>query len=107
LACTAAIAVLDIMKVEKLMENTEKVGNYLIEELNKIPQIKEVRGTGLIIGIEFEQPVKEIRSKLLFDKKIFTGVSGLNTIRLLPPLCLSLSDAKSFVDSLKEVIQTL
>lgn len=107
LACTAAIAVLDIMKVEKLMENTEKVGNYLIEELNKIPQIKEVRGTGLIIGIEFEQPVKEIRSKLLFDKKVFTGVSGLNTIRLLPPLCLSLSDAKSFIDSLKEVIQTL
>ena len=53
------------------MENTEKVGNYLIEELNKIPQIKEVRGTGLIIGIEFEQPVKEIRSKLLFDKKVF------------------------------------
>ena len=104
LACVAAIAVLDIMKVEKLMENTLKIGDYLIEELNKIPQIKEVRGQGLIIGIEFEHPVKDIRNSLLFDKKIFTGVSGTNTIRLLPPLCLSKSDAKLFIDSLKEVI---
>jgi acetylornithine/N-succinyldiaminopimelate aminotransferase len=106
LACTAAIAVLDIIKVERLMENAEKIGNYLIEELNKIPQIKEVRGMGLIIGIEFEKPVKEIRSKLLFDKKIFTGVSGTNTIRLLPPLCLSKSDANLFLNSFKEVINS-
>lgn len=106
LACTAAIAVLDIMKVERLMENAEKIGNYLIEELKKIPQIKEVRGLGLIIGIEFEQPIKEIRSKLLFDKKIFTGVTGTNTIRLLPPLCLSKSDANLFLNSFKEVINS-
>jgi acetylornithine aminotransferase len=106
LACTAAIAVLDIIKVEHLVENSEKIGNYLIEELNKIPQIKEVRGVGLMIGIEFEQPVKEIRSRLLFDKKIFTGASGTNVIRLLPPLCLSKSDANLFLAAFKEVIQS-
>lgn len=107
LACTAAIAVLDIMKVEHLMENAQKIGSYLIEELKKIPQVKEVRGQGLIIGIEFEQPIKEIRSQLLFDKKIFTGVTGTNIIRLLPPLCLSKSDANIFLTSFKEVIQSV
>ena len=106
LACTAAIAVLDIIKVERLLENAQKTGDYLIEELNKIPQIKEVRGLGLMIGIEFEQPVNELRKTLLFDKKIFTGVSGANTIRLLPPLCLSKSDATSFLVKFKEVIQS-
>ncbi|MHB9140452.1 MAG: aminotransferase class III-fold pyridoxal phosphate-dependent enzyme, partial [Paludibacter sp.] len=99
--------VLDIIKVERLIENTEKIGNYLIEELKQIPQVKEVRGLGLMIGIEFDQPVKEIRNRLLFDKKIFTGVSGTNIIRLLPPLCLSKSDATSFLESFKEVIQSV
>jgi acetylornithine/N-succinyldiaminopimelate aminotransferase len=107
LACTAGIAVLDVMKVEHLTENAEKIGDYMIAELNQIPQIKEVRGLGLMIGIEFEQPIKEIRSQLLFDKKIFTGVTGTNTIRLLPPLCLSKSDANSFLTSFKEVIQNV
>ena len=106
LACTAAIAVLDIIKVERLLENAQKIGDYLIDELKKIPQIKEVRGLGLMIGIEFEQPVNELRKTLLFDKKIFTGVSGANTIRLLPPLCLSKSDATSFLVKFKEVIQS-
>lgn len=106
LACTAAISVLDIIKVERLMENTEKIGNYLIEELKKMPQIKEVRGLGLMIGIEFNQPAKEIRNRLLFEKKIFTGASGTNIIRLLPPLCLSKSDANTFLDSLKGIIQS-
>ena len=104
LACTAAIAVLDIIKVEHLLENAEKIGNYLMDELKKIPQIKEVRGLGLMIGIEFEQSAKEIRNRLLFEKKIFTGASGTNVIRLLPPLCLSKSDANSFLASFKEVI---
>ena len=104
LACTAAIAVLDIFKVEHLQENAEKIGNYLMDELKKIPQIKEVRGLGLMIGIEFDQPVKELRSRLLFEKKIFTGASGTNVIRLLPPLCLSKSDANSFLASFKEII---
>ena len=107
LACTAAIAVLDIIKVEHLMENAQKIGSYLMDELKKIPQIKEVRGQGLIIGIEFDQSIKEIRSKLLFDKKIFTGVTGTNIIRLLPPLCLSKSDANLFLNSFKEVIHSV
>jgi len=106
LACTAAIAVLDIFKVEHLQENAEKIGNYLMDELKKIPQIKEVRGLGLMIGIEFDQPVKEMRNRLLFEKKIFTGASGTNVIRLLPPLCLSKSDANSFLASFKEIILT-
>ncbi len=104
LACVAAIAVLDILKVEHLMENAEKIGNYLMDELKKIPQIKDVRGLGLMIGMEFEKPVKELRNKLLFEKKIFTGASGTNIIRLLPPLCLSKSDANLFLNSFKEVI---
>lgn len=104
LACTAAIAVLDILKAEHLIANAEKIGQYIRNELNKIPQIKEVRGLGLMIGMEFEQPVKEIRNRLLFEKKIFTGVSGTNTIRLLPPLCLSKSDADLFLESFNEII---
>ena len=106
LACTAAIAVLDIMKVEHLMDNALKIGNYLMDELKKIPQIKEVRGLGLMIGIEFDQPIKEIRSRLLFEKKIFTGASGTNIIRLLPPLCLSKSDADAFLINFRQVIET-
>jgi len=107
LACTAAIAVLDIIKVEHLVENAAKIGDYLMEELAKIPQVKEVRGLGLMIGIEFEQPIKEIRSRLLFEKKIFTGASGNNVIRLLPPLCLSKSDANLFLTSFKEILQSV
>lgn len=104
LACTAGIAVLDVMKAEHLMENAQKIGDFLISELRQIPQIKEVRGLGLMIGIEFEQPIKELRSKLLFEKKIFTGASGTNTIRLLPPLCLSKADAQYFLDQFKSLL---
>jgi acetylornithine aminotransferase len=97
LGCAAAIAVLDIMVSENLMENATKVGEFLVTELKKIPQIKEVRGMGLMIGLEFEEPVKEVRSKLLFEQKVFTGVSGSNVIRLLPPLTLSMDEAKEFL----------
>lgn len=104
LACAAAIAVLDVMKAENLVENARKTGDYIIEELKKIPQIKEVRGLGLMIGIEFEQPIAALRKSLLFNKKIFTGVTGTNVIRLLPPLCLSKQDANSFITKFKEAI---
>ena len=97
LACAAAIAVLEIMEQEQLIENAAKVGSYLLEELHKLPGIKEIRGRGLMIGIEFEQSIKELRSKLLFEEKVFTGVAGTNTIRLLPPLCLSMDEAKDFM----------
>ena len=104
LACAAGIAVLDVMKQDSLVENAAKVGAYLMEELKKFPQIKEVRGQGLMIGMEFEEPIKDIRRKLLFEKKVFTGVSGTNVIRLLPPLCLSMEEAEEFLKRFKEVL---
>lgn len=105
LGCAAAIAVLDVMKEENLIENAAKVGTHLMEELKSFKGIKEVRGLGLMIGMEFEEPIKEIRSKLLFEQKVFTGVSGTNVIRLLPPLCLSIAEADDFLDRLHKVIK--
>lgn len=104
LACAAAIAVLDIMENEKLLDNAKNIGDYLIDELAKLPGIKEIRGRGLMIGIEFEGSIKEIRSRLLFEEKVFTGVAGTNTIRLLPPLCLTLEEAKDFMQRFKRVL---
>lgn len=104
LACAAALAVLDVMENENLIENAARVGKFLMDECSNIPQIKEVRGRGLMIGLEFDQPIKEIRQALLYDKHIFTGVSGTNVIRLLPPLCLSMEEAESFIEALKTVI---
>ena len=104
LACAAAIAVLDIMKEESLIENAKKVGAFLMEELRKIPGIKELRGRGLMIGIEFEEPIKEIRNRLLFEEKVFTGVAGTNTIRLLPPLCLTKEEAAEFISCFRKVL---
>ena len=105
LACAAAIAVLDVMKQDALVENAAKVGAYLMEELKKFPQIKEVRGQGLMIGMEFDEPIKDIRKKLLFEQKVFTGVSGTNVIRLLPPLCLSMDEAAEFLARFKKVLE--
>lgn len=104
LACAAAQAVLDVIEDEKLLENVNKVGDYLMTELKKFPTIKEVRGKGLMIGIEFEEPIKEIRTKLLFEEHVFTGVSGTNVIRLLPPLSLSMEQAQEFIARLHKVI---
>lgn len=103
LACAAAIAVLDVMKEENLVENAAKVGAHLLEELKGFKGIKEVRGRGLMIGMEFEEPIKELRQKLLFEEKVFTGVSGTNVIRLLPPLCLSMNEADEFLNRLHHV----
>jgi acetylornithine aminotransferase len=97
LACAAAIAVLDIMEKERLVENAARVGAYLQDELKRIPRIREVRGKGLMIGIDFAESVKELRNRLLFDEKVFTGVAGTNTIRLLPPLCLTRDEAADFL----------
>ncbi|MGM9758811.1 MAG: aspartate aminotransferase family protein [Parabacteroides sp.] len=104
LACAAAIAVLDIMQEEQLVDNAAKVGTYLMNELKQLPGIKEIRGRGLMIGIEFEQSIKEIRSKLLFEEHVFTGVAGTNTIRLLPPLCLTMEEAADFLTRFKKVL---
>lgn len=104
LACSAALAVLDVMEREGLVENAARVGGYLLEELKKFPQIKEVRGRGLMIGLEFEEPIKELRLKLLKEQHVFTGVSGTNVIRLLPPLCLSMEEAGEFLERFKKAL---
>lgn len=104
LGCAGAIAVLDIIEKENLIQNAAEVGAFLLDELGKISGIKEVRGRGLMIGLEFEQPIKEIRSKLLFEQHVFTGVAGTNTIRLLPPLCLTMADAQEFLTRFKKCL---
>ena len=104
LACAAACAVLDVMRDEHLVDNAARVGQYLIDRLREIPQIKEVRGKGLMIGLEFDQPVKELRHKLLFEQHVFTGASGTNVIRLLPPLSLSQEQADCFIGKLKNIL---
>ena len=105
LACAAAIAVLDIMEKEQLIENTRKVGSFIANELRQFDRIKEIRGRGLMIGIEFEESVRDIRNKLLFEEKIFTGVAGANIIRLLPPLCLTMTEAEDFITRFRKVLQ--
>ncbi|HJB73504.1 MAG TPA: aminotransferase class III-fold pyridoxal phosphate-dependent enzyme [Candidatus Barnesiella merdigallinarum] len=104
LACAAACTVLDVMRDEHLVDNAARVGQYLIDRLREIPQIKEVRGKGLMIGLEFDQPVKELRHKLLFEQHVFTGASGTNVIRLLPPLSLSQEQADCFIGKLKNIL---
>ena len=104
LACAAATAVIDVMEQEKLVENAASVGSYLLEQLRGIPGPKEVRGIGLMIGMEFEQPIRELRSRLLFEEHIFTGISGTNVIRLLPPLCVTRADADKFLESYRKVL---
>jgi len=107
LACAAGLAVLEVMEQEQLIDNAALVGNYLLENLQHIPQIKDVRGVGLMIGLEFEQPIKAIRHQLLFEKHIFTGVSGTQIIRLLPPLTLSIEQADRFLEAFNEVLSDL
>lgn len=104
LACAAALAVIDVIEKDHLTENAAQVGQYLLQQLKTFPQIKDVRGRGLMIGLEFEEPVKEIRNKLLYEEKVFTGVSGTNVIRLLPPLCLSIEQADEFLQRFKKVL---
>lgn len=104
LAMAAANAVLDIIKEENILANVSEVGGYLLNNIPKSPRIKEVRGCGLMLGIEFNEPVAEIRKKLLFEKHIFTGVAGANMIRLLAPLVLKKEQAEEFVKALKEVL---
>ena len=130
LACAAALAVLDVMEGEGLIENARKVGEYLINNLKnecKLPAdvdsnpysslsgeaetrhsslIKDVRGRGLMIGIELDVPYKEIRQRLLFDEHVFTGCAGTNVLRLLPPLCLSMEEAETFLEKFKKVINS-
>ncbi len=108
LACVAALAVLEVMKEEKLMENSTYVGNYLIGELKKIAGVKEVRGRGLMIGIELEFPCGDVRNSLIFDHKIFTGSSSdKNTMRLLSALNLQKQEAEFFLNAFKDVMSKM
>jgi acetylornithine aminotransferase len=106
LACASALAVLDVMEEENLVENARIVGDYLIEKLKELqktePHIVEVRGRGLMIGIELDIPYKEIRTRLVKEQHCFTGCAGTNVLRLLPPLCLTKADADDFIERLKK-----
>ena len=111
LACTAALAVLDVIEDEHLVENAAKVGNYLIGELKNLQQtnkhIVDVRGEGLMIGIEYDQPIKALRNALVHDEHMFTGAASTNILRLLPPLTLSFDEAKQAVEHIKRVSEAL
>ena len=106
LACAAAIAVLDVMKDEQLVKNAALVGEHLMKRLKEanLPHVADVRGRGLMIGIELDMPYKEVRSALLFKEYCFTGCSGTNVIRLLPPLCLTIEQADQFVEKFTKVL---
>ena len=104
LGCAAALAVLDVMESEHLVENAARVGEHLLQELRTLPGIREVRGKGLMLGMEFDRPVKELRNRLIYDHHVFTGASGTNVIRLLPPLCLTVGEADEFVENLKAAL---
>ncbi|MDR3220224.1 MAG: aspartate aminotransferase family protein [Dysgonamonadaceae bacterium] len=104
LACAAANAVIDVIREENLIENAAEVGAYLMTELKNIPRIKEVRGYGLMIGLEFEEPIKPMRDRLLAEEKVFTGVTGAHVFRLLPPLCVSKEEVDEFLKRFKKVI---
>jgi acetylornithine/N-succinyldiaminopimelate aminotransferase len=102
LACAAAIAVLDVIKDENLIQKAQELGEYTLAKLKPLVEngkIKEVRGKGLMIGIELENPIKEIREKLIFEDKIFTGASGAKTIRLLPSLNVKKEELDRFLDA--------
>lgn len=110
LGCAGALAVLDVIEEEHLVENAAKVGQFLLDTLTaemkagNLPHVVDVRGQGLMIGIELDIPYKEPRTRLIKEQHCFTGCSGTNVIRLLPPLCLSMEEAQMFVDKLKAVL---
>ena len=108
LACAAAISVLDVMEKEKLMNNVNEVSAYFFKRIKEIPQIKKVKGKGLMLGVEFDFEVAEIRKKMIFDKHIFTGgAANKRLLRILPPLSVSKSQIEVFVDVLKEVLNEI
>ena len=114
LACSAALAVLDVMEQEHLVENACEVGTYLMEKIHELKKTREnkqdgvtitdVRGRGLMIGIDLSVPHKEVRSRLIHDEHVFTGCAGQNTLRLLPPLCLKKADADLFIKKFEQTL---
>ena len=108
LACAAALAVLDVFESEHLVENAHEVGEYLIAQLKELqktePHITDVRGRGLMIGIDLDIPHKDVRQPLIYQEHCFTGCAGTNILRLLPPLCLTRQDADDFMNRLKKTL---
>ena len=111
LACAAALAVLDVFEQENLVENARTVGAYLMEQLKQLQQdasshskITDVRGRGLMIGIDLSVPHAEVRKPLIYEQHCFTGCAGQNVLRLLPPLCLSIQEADDFMERLRRVL---
>ena len=108
LACAAALAVLDVFEQEHLVENAHKVGEYLIAQLKELqktePHIQDVRGRGLMIGIDLDIPHKDVRQPLIYQEHCFTGCAGTNILRLLPPLCLTKAEADLFIEKLKKTL---
>ena len=107
LACAAALAVLEVMETEGLLENAAAVGNYLVEELKRLPHIREVRGKGLMIGIDLPDEAKAVKKNLLFNHKIFTGEAKPNVIRLLPALNITRVEADIFLQALEKELHSL
>lgn len=107
LACAAAISVLDIIEEEKLIDNVNEIGAYLIEKAKNIPQVKNIKGKGLMIGLEFDFEIGELRKKLIYEKHIFTGGSvNKKLLRILPPLTITKKEIDIFINALKEVLET-
>lgn len=106
LACAAALAVLDVFEEEHLVENARVVGDYLINEIKQLnsDRIKDVRGRGLMIGIDLDVPHQEVRKPLIYEQHCFTGCAGTNILRLLPPLCLTKAEADDFITRLKNCL---
>lgn len=104
IAMAGAIAVAGIIKEENLMANAKAVGDYILKKIPDSPKIKDVRGRGMIVGIEFNCPIADIRNALLYEKHIFTGVAGNNMLRLLAPLVLTKADVDIFINALKELL---
>lgn len=103
LACAAGIAVLDILENEGLMKNAQQVSLDLLEALREIPNIRQVKGKGLMMGVELDSPVKELRARILMEDRIFTGSSANpNLLRILPPLCINQGEITPFIHSLKK-----
>ena len=107
LACAAALAVLEVIEEEKLMGNAVMVGKYLKDQLEDIPELKNIRGKGLMIGFDVPEELKDLKKNLLLNQKIFTGEAKPNVIRLLPSLALKKRDAEQFIESIKEEISVL
>ncbi|MGV3559463.1 aspartate aminotransferase family protein [Larkinella arboricola] len=107
LACTAGIAVLDIMKDENLIENAARMGDYIMDGVRQIGGYKDLRGRGLMIGIEYDFPVETLRNALLFEHRMFTGVAGKNTIRLLPSLALGREEINMFLEALSKEVRVI